>query len=272
MWWARLGLVRVVLGCLAVWWLVAPSATARAQSCHELSLRSAPGPTLRVTATGLVASYANALYEGEYQGGVLGVRFAHPLFALDASLPGYRITRNGLEQRGLGDVRLGGRVSAYRRAQGENQELVLGPALDVTLPSGDPARGLGMGHVMLMPGVFVRVVEPAFTLEAQLAYGRALGMASGHAHGPAPIVQPMNRSELEHALALRVPLVVAWLGAFARLAGAIPVSDAHGAARESLGLGVDFVFSAFDVALEQELPLVGDPFRSRSLLRVAAQW
>jgi hypothetical protein len=81
----------------------------------------------------------------------------------------------------------------------------------------------------------------------------------------------MNRSELEHALALRVALLD-WLGAFGRLSGAIPVADLHGAARESLGLGLDFVVGAFDVAFEQQLPLVGDPFRSRSLLRVGAQW
>ena len=128
-----------------------------------------------------------------------------------------------------------------------------------------------MGHVMLMAGAFARVIEPAFALDVQLAYGRALGMAGGHTHGPQPIVQPMNRSELEHALALRLTLS-SWLGGLARVAGAIPISDAHGAAREALGLGLDFVFAPFDLALEQELPLVGDPFRSRTLLRLGAQW
>jgi hypothetical protein len=244
---------------------------AEAQSCHESSLRDPTGGVLRVEATTLAASYRNALYEGEYQGGMLGLRLIFPRVMADASLPGYRIVKNGLTERGLGDVHLGLRGVAYRSAGDEGATLELGPMIDATLPSGDPTRGLGMGHVMLMPGAFLRVTAARLTVQLQMAYGRALGDMQGHVHGPAPIVSPMNRSEVEHSLSLRGE-VVPWFFLLGRIYGALPVVDDHGAAREMLGLGAELLFGALDVAFEQQLPLAGDPFTSRSLLRVGAQW
>jgi hypothetical protein len=45
-----------------------------------------------------------------------------------------------------------------------------------------------------------------------------------------------------------------------------------GYAREIVAPGLQFISGAFDVALEQQLPLVGDPFVSRTLMSVGAQW
>src|SRR5204863_3553097 len=138
------------------------------------------------------------------------------------------------------------------------------------------AAGLGMGHVMLMPGVFARLQLSRFTVVAQLAYGVALThghhhaaatdphaahhhhaeAAASHDEGPAPIVNPMNRSELEHALSAAFQWTD-WFALTARIAGAVPIHDDAGEARETVAFGPRFTIGRFDLGAEQELPLVG---------------
>jgi hypothetical protein len=268
-------LVRGAHAALLLLLLVLPlrAAPVRAQSCHGGgSLRDTADAALRVEASALAASYGNASYVGEYQGGALVLRLRYGRFNAHAGLAGYRITRNGLAARGLGDVPVGLGVTAYRVEEQHGLLLELGPALDATLPAGQAERGLGMGHVMLMPGAFLRLSQHALSVRLLLAYGRALAHGThGHVHGPSPLVNPMNRSEVEHAFALRYQLVPLFALA-AGVAGAVPVADRGGAAREAITLGGELLLGAFDVALEQELPLVGDPFRARTVLRVGAQW
>jgi hypothetical protein len=172
--------------------------------------------------------------------------------------------RNGLRDYGASDVALDVRAAVVRFS-----EIALGLELAATLPTGDPARGLGMGHVMLMPGAFLQVEGAALRLLVQVAYGRALASAAEHAHGsPGPLVNPMNRSELEHAAALaysfRSPLFAA-----ARLFGAVPVATAGGAAREALGIALGASLTRAQLSAELQLPLVGTPFALKTLLSAA---
>jgi hypothetical protein len=280
-------------------WLAAALAAfvcmpAHAQSCHAPPLRGMEGQLVRVEVRGFVAGYDQDGVRGTYQGAGLGVGFAHRFVELDAALPYYHLERAGSREHGLGDLLAGVRAPLLRL--GDTRRLALGPELVATLPTGAADAGLGMGHVMLMPGVFGRLTLSRFTFVAQLAYGIALTHGHGehlaatddaaddaHAHhhhappvadhgdGPAPIVNPMNRSELEHALSAAFQWTD-WLALTARLAGAVPLADESGEARETVAFGPRFTFGAFDVGAEQELPLVGDPFRYRTVLRLGAQF
>jgi hypothetical protein len=89
--------------------------------------------------------------------------------------------------------------------------------------------------------------------------------------GLMPIVNPMNRSELAHALGASVQLHPN-LNVTGRLLGAVTVADHSGAAREVVAPGLQLVFGAFDASLELQLPVVGHPFTSRTLLSAGAQW
>jgi hypothetical protein len=275
--WVWLAAALTVLACMP----------AHAQSCHAPPLRDMEGQLLRLEARGFVAGFDQDGVRGTYQGAALAVGFAHRFVELDAALPYYHLERAGSRAHGLGDVLAGVRAPLLRA--GDTARLWLGPELVATFPTGDADAGLGMGHVMLMPGVFGRLVLSRFTFVAQLAYGVALAhddhdgsqvdahahhhgaVATAHTEGPAPIVNPMNRSELEHALSAAFQWTD-WLALTARIAGAVPIADDSGEARETLAFGPRFTLGAFDVGAEQELPLLGDPFRYRTLLRLGAQF
>lgn len=239
---------------------------ARAQSCHLADLRAAgQAQPWRVALSSSFASYRNGVYAGEYQGLTAVASYTHPWVSAEVSLGGYRIVRNGLRDYGVGDVALDVRAAIARLS-----EITLGLEMAATLPSGDPGRGLGMGHVMLMPGAFFQLETSALRLMVQVAYGRALASAGGHVHGtPGPLVNPMNRSEIEHAATLaysfRTPLFAA-----ARLFGAIPVAAASGAAREALGVALGASMERAQLSAEVQLPLVGTPFALKALLTAGA--
>jgi hypothetical protein len=207
---------------------------------------------------------------GEYQGLLVSGTLAHPWFTAELTLPGYRIARMGSHAYGPGDITLNVRGNVFRS---EDSAFTIGPELAATLPTGSADDGLGMGHVMLMPGGFVIWQREGFTLVTQLGYGRALGSASSHNHadGPAPIVNPMNRSELMHAIGVSAS-VHPNLRVTGRLLGAVTLFNHAGYAREVIAPGLQFISGAFDFSVEQQLPLVGDPFVSRTLMSVGAQW
>lgn len=255
----------VLLACVA-WPL---GGAVQAQSCHSTSLRPTSGLTYRVALASVFGTFARAAVSGEYQGLFLTGTVSHPWFTAGLALPGYRIAQTGSHAYGPGDLALNARVNLYRSA---DNSIALGPELALTLPTGSAADGLGMGHVMLMPGGFVTWQRGAFTLITQLSYGRALA-SSAHAHhsGPAPIVNPMNRSELTHAVGLSAR-VHPHLHVTGRLLGAVTLFNYAGAAREIVAPGLQFITGAFDLALELQLPVVGDPFVSRTLISVGAQW
>jgi hypothetical protein len=131
-----------------------------------------------------------------------------------------------------------------------------------------------MGHVMLMPGAWFRMEEARFSLWAQLTYGHSVGsqgVTHHHHSGVGPIVNPMNSAEVEHSLGLAYRAHER-LRLLSRLYGAAPAGVKQGAAREIVAVGLQGVFGAFDAALEVELPVVGAPFQSRTLLSAGAQW
>lgn len=228
--------------------------------------RASAAPQFRVSALASFATYRNAVYAGEYQGYTGAVGYTHPWFALEASMAGYRIVRNGARDWGPGDLLLMARGTAYRF----DSEAAVGVALASTLPTGDEEVGLGMGHTMLMPGAWFALQHGAFSLALDLAYGRALGGGSSHHHSSTgPLVNPMNRSEIEHALTLSYAF---WRGLFAavRLYGAVPIADADGQTREALGFVLGGQISRFELAAEQHLPLAGDPFQAKTILRASA--
>lgn len=240
---------------------------AAAEHCHPPAPVEGGALGFRVAASAEAATYRSARYEGEYQGASLSLGWEHRWAGLRAALPAYRIVRNGLEAYGLGDLLIDARIPFARSARGE---LSGGAGVAATLPTGDAAKDLGMGHAMLMPGLWVAWRGERAFLQAQLAYGRALA-AGGHAHhgGPAPIVNPMNASEIEGAAAAGVRLHE-HLRVRGGLHGAIPVADEAGAARGVAVAGGDIVFGAFLLGVEGHVPMVGDPFLAKAVVSVAA--
>lgn len=267
--WSVAALVALALWCAA--------GKLAAQACHPSSF-ARPEPARASTrpvevAVGVAASaarFATPSYTGEYQGIALSAGAVSRYLSGDVSLPFYRIVKNGLRDQGLGDLALSLRAPLF---EAEPRGLSAGLALAATLPTGSADEQLGMGHVMLMPGAYLALDLPGLTLITQLAYGRSVGaMAGGHMHmGPRPIVNPMNRSELEHAFSLSARIVEG-LRALARLYGATPAWDQSGRAREILALGAQVSAGPVGVRLELELPLVGTPFDERLVLGCAGRF
>ena len=244
---------------------------AHAQSCHTVpSLRETSGLTYRVALTGIFGSFNDqaAAVSGEYQGQLVSGAVSHPWFTAELSLPGYRIAKTGSHDYGFGNLGADVRAHLYRADDGS---LIAGPELAATFPTGSSNEDLGMQHVMLMPGGFLLWQQGSFTLLAQLGYGRALAGAHAHHMGPMPLVSPMNRSELTHAIGASARLH-ANLRVTGRLLGAVNLFDHNGAAREVVAPGLQLVMGAFDASLELQLPVVGKPFSSRTLVSVGAQW
>jgi hypothetical protein len=265
----RLRQVAIWSGGLAALLLMA-AAPVRAQSCHSASLRPTAdeGLTYRVSVAGVLGAFTTPAGTGEYQGWFANASLAHEWFSADVALPFYRIAQTGSHAYGLGDLSLTARANLYRSP---DRAFVAGPELGATLPTGDDKKELGMGHVMLMPGAFLAWHRGAVSLLTQLAYGRAL-MGSGHVHmDPMPLVNPMNRSELTHAIGVSVAVQPA-LRVTGRLLGAVPFFDHAGSAREVLAPGLQVIMGAFDASLELQLPVVGKPFTSRTVATLGAQW
>ncbi|MFT3927613.1 MAG: transporter [Myxococcales bacterium] len=271
------------------WWLLllllsgASPGLAAAQLCHmpAPSMRAdtrSDAVVMRASVGSVLAGYDNAFGEGEYQGGNVGLAFRHPWVAASASLPGYRLVRNGEARTEIGDVALDARGTVYRDGEGG---LALGLGMGATLPSGNGNFGFGMGHTMLMPGLWMSFSREHLMLSAELGYGRAIGGHHGMHHGAhaahtggfmaGSIVQPMNASEVEHGLSLSYELHPR-VRALGRLFGAIPVADEGGQAREIVALGAQTILGLWDLTLETQLPVVGSPFTTRLVFAVGAEW
>jgi hypothetical protein len=205
---------------------------------------------------------------GEYQGLLVSGTVSHPYFTAELSLPSYRIAKTGSHDYGVGNLGADVRANLYRAS---DDSLIAGPELAATFPVGSDNQDLGMPHVMLMPGGFLLWRHGDFTLLAQLAYGRALAGAHAHHMGPMPLVSPMNRSELTHAIGASARLH-ANLRVTGRLLGAVNLFDHNGAAREVVAPGLQLGMGALDASLELQVPVVGKPFMSRTLVSVGAQW
>jgi hypothetical protein len=227
---------------------------------------------LRVEMASELATYRTTRFEGEYQGLSLGLGWEHRWARLRASLSAYRLTRNGPEQSGLGDLSLDVRVPF---AGTESDTFASGVGVAAMVPTGESSRDLGMGHFMLMPGAWATWRSERWFTQGQVAYGRALTSAGGthHAGGaPHPIVNPMNASEVELAFTGAV-LLFGQLRARGGIYGAVPVAAAGGASRAAAFVGLDGnLLEWLDVSFEGHLPLAGDPFLAKAIVSVGARF
>jgi hypothetical protein len=222
---------------------------------------------VELSLSGEAASYRNRRWEGHWWGGAVEAAWTTHWLQVSARMPWYSLDRNGLVLRGPGDLTLGARVPLWRSTGGA---LALGAELSASLPTGDETLDLGMGHAMIMPGLFALFGRGALAASALVGWGRALGPASGHVHGaavPKPLVSPMNMEELE------VSLAGTWrfLPGFSvrgSVAGAEPVGQA-GLRRAAAGAGLWWGAAGFTAGIEGQVPLTGDPYRARGIVTVA---
>ena len=256
-----------LLVALAAFAALAPPRPVAAQQCHQLSGDAWRRPGLLVGARLDAAGYRSTSFEGDYQGLAPALTFVHPRVSALAMLPAYRITRNGRTEFGLGDLALALRAPVPAWA---TDRLRAGFGLAVTLPTGDPGRGLGMGHVMLMPEFWWTHDWGPVQLAGVVGYGRALARAgaTAHKHGPSPLVNPMNMSEVEGSLAAIVRLRPR-LAVKAAAYGAAPVGDVDdpGRARLVVAQGLLITHGALELAAELQLGLLGQPFLARGVLQ-----
>lgn len=248
--------------------LLASGRAGAAQQCHPLAGSVWRNPGLMTGVRLDAAGYRNTSYLGDYQGLAPTLGFNHPKFAAMVLLPAYRLTRNGRTGYGLGDLALALRVPVPAFANGS---VSAGFGLAATLPTGKADADLGMGHVMLMPEFWFNHERDRVQLVGTVGFARALTSAgaSHHDHGPRPIVNPMNLSELDASLNgfLRVHDKV-WLklGMF----GATPVGSVNvqGVTRVIAGTGMIVTVGGLELSAELLAPLTGAPFTARGVLQV----
>lgn len=211
----------------------------------------------------LAASFSTPDFVGDYQGIVPAVSWVTRRFVLGANVPMYRLQENGRETYGLGDAMLHGQATLL-----EGDEVHAGALLGAMFPTGDGQAGLGMGHAMLMPALWTAWTHDIVTLAASAGYSRALvDSMSHHDHGPWPLVEPMNMSEISWSASGSVAIAHG-TRAGARLSGGIPVlATGHervvGAVRLAWGAG------RVDTAAELQAGIAGDPFTLRGVVETA---
>lgn len=244
---------------------------ARAGHCHGVSLQSTRS-SLTASVRSEAATFQTGAGEGSYQGSTLELTASHPVAGLQLGLPVFRLSRAQATTLGLGDVSLRVRV-AWVRAAADRVET--GVVLAATLPTGDPKRGLGMGHVMLLPGAYgsLRLNDILFGLE--VGYARALGEEShaGHSRHPGadvaqPPVDPMTASELQGGV-LALARIVERHSIRVGVYGALPY---EGDPRLSTFFGPELESGWFTLAAEWHAPLVGEAFSSKVVLEVSARY
>lgn len=264
---------------LVVSWLASSTQRADAQACHGPQLdQPKQDRPFRATVAALAATYDVNGYAGNYQGLLTTFAYRADWYGAEVMLPVYRLDRRQGIEYGLGDVMVTLRGTAFRAWNGD---LSLGVELPIMVPTGDADRELGMGNVMLMPDVYLAMNLRPLVLRAQLGYGYMFGdmhMASdhgghaGHAGSmkmSSPLVNPMNMSELEHALLVGVQLPRDFV-VHARWWGAAPIHDDMGVLRQAVALGASVALSRYDLTLELQRTLTGDAFEWKPLLQVGA--
>ncbi|MEZ4450906.1 MAG: hypothetical protein R3B09_15605 [Nannocystaceae bacterium] len=263
----RRSLIALVVGGLA---LVTAAGDAAAQQCHQFTgdVWRQPGiallPSVRIDAAG----YHTPSYEGDYQGIAPALTFVHPRALVMAMMPAYRLQRNGAEEYGVGDLAVATRIPVPPWSLGR---LRAGFGLAATLPTGSALHGLGMGHVMLMPEFWWRSDHGPLQIAGTAGFGRALARFDGeaHQHGPAPLVNPMNMSEIEGSIAAfaRVHPRLALRTSFY---GAVPAGSARANDRSRLIMaeGVVIDVGKLEISVDLQLGLVGRPFLARGVVQV----
>lgn len=255
------------------------SGAARAQTCHGPDLDRQPERPFRAALATLAATYDVNGHQGNYEGVLASFAYRADWYGAEVLLPAYRLDRAQGVEYGIGDLMVTLRGTFLRAAGGK---LTAGVELPVMLPTGDEARDLGMGRVMLMPDAYLALHWSALLLRAQAGYGYMFGdmyMPPGHyrhhhgSHGPlimsSPLVNPMNMSEFEHALLVGLSLPRDF-SVHARWWGAVPIASEMGVLREAVALGATAALARFDVTLELQRTLTGDAFEWKPLLQLGA--
>jgi hypothetical protein len=210
----------------------------------------------------VAASYDTKYYVGDYQGIVPQARWSDARFAVIASGAVHRLTANGAEYYGFGDVGIHGQALLVHV-----DTFDAGVLAGISLPTGDERHGLGMGHVMLMPGVFAAWTVERMRLAASVGYSRALGGDRDHDHGAWPIVAPMLMAEVSWNAGADVRVTPA-VTAGARASGGLPAGEG-GPARSVVAGRVGWRRGRVDTTFELQAGVVGDPFTMRGVVSTA---
>ena len=182
---------RIVLATLG---LTAPEALA---DHHGMAMEPSHGSVIGTSVSLLAASFATPDFAGDYEGVIPSLSWSTPRYVLGANLPLYRLQENGRELYGRGDAVIHGQGTFV-----EAGEVHAGGLLAVTFPTGDGEAGTGMGHAMAMPALWSAWTHARVTVAGSAGYSRALvGSMSNHNHGPWPLVEPMNMSEISWSAA-----------------------------------------------------------------------
>lgn len=268
----------IVLGALLIGATLSAGSRAAAQTCHSITFRELDKAPFRADLGLSTADYGSGDEDGggNYQGLYGSFRYASRWVGAALLLPSYRLANPQGDSYGLGDMVLALRATALALRQ---DELTMGVELPLMLPTGNEARGLGMGHVMPMPALWLAYVRAPFSLRLQLGYGWAIGASrelEPHHHGGGgvarhPPVNPMNRSELEHALTLGLGLSRS-LSVHLRWFGAVPIDDPGGVVRQVLAGGMTATVEALDLTFELQRPVAGDAFDYKVLLQLGVSF
>jgi hypothetical protein len=224
------------------------------------------GPRLDVEAA--VAVDAQRLTGGaDVQGVTPSVHAARGRLGLRVTVPTYRIDRDADGAvAGLGDVALQGTADLLAGAGWR-----AGVALGAGLPTGSRDDGLGMGHLMVMPGVWAAAQPGQWRFTGSLSLGASVQPGDGdghdHHHGhTVSVVNPMNRREVGASLrAGRAP--VRHLELYGLAVGAAPIGD--GVTRAAVGAGARWQVGAWSVGAEADAGVIGRPFIARGVLDLA---
>jgi hypothetical protein len=226
----------------------------------------APRSAVSAEVSLVAAHFENMLYAGDYQGVTPGVTWAGGRVSAAANLGLYRLQENGRELFGVGDVMVHGQVRVLGKAA-----VTAGASAMVMLPTGAHEDGLGMGHVMAVPGVWARWLDGRWSLDGSLGFAQALAAAESHHHGGMmwPLVEPMNEQEVTWAAGGDFTLARG-LRTGARVSGGVPTGD--GVTRVIGGLHVLWTEGRVDTMFEVQAGLAGDPFTLRGVLETALRF
>lgn len=235
---------------------------------HDHHQHHEPHSTFAAALGAIAGDYDSMLYSGEYQGLVATGRWSRGRFAAAVSLPAYRLEKNGKAVTGLGDAMLHGHATLLHAGT-----FTAGGVLMLMGPTGDDDAGLGMGHVMVMPGAWVNWAPSRISLGASAGYSRVLGDAGVHAEhgggGTWPLVDPMSGSEVTFG-ANGMVAIFGSLRAGLRLDGAAPTDGSD--TRLSGGGRIVWRLGRVETTAELVGGFMGDPFNLRGLFEAAVRF
>lgn len=234
---------------------------------HDHHQHHAPRSTFAAALGAIAGDYDSMLFSGEYQGLIASGRWSRGRFAAAVSLPAYRLSKNGKTVTGLGDVMLHGHATLWHAGA-----LSAGAVLMIMGPTGDDNAGLGMGHVMGMPGAWVQWAPGRLALGASAGYARVAGDAGVHAEhggGAWPLVDPMSGSEVTFG-ANGMVAIAGTLRAGLKLDGATPTDGSD--TRLSGGGRVVWRLGRVETTAELLGGFMGDPFNVRGLVEAAVRF